>query len=171
MTGSSAMTRRTSSRRTVWVSSNPAPAVANVPVNRPLISAEMAANRVASRRWAPPKSVAASTMPAQTMPMQISLARSTASRKACPFETADGAELVARDNRGGVTGQCRGIGREVAQECGDECACGAPQRQGHEKGGPRSCGKHAVITTIATAPTTVPIRRYQPLRNDAPRCG
>src|SRR5438128_12186654 len=36
---------------------------------------------------------------------------------------------------------------------------------------PRSCGKHAVSTTIATAPTTVPIMRNQPLRNEAPRRG
>jgi hypothetical protein len=39
------------------------------------------------------------------------------------------------------------------------------------RNGARSCGKHAVSTTIATAPITVPIRRYQTLRSDAPRCG
>src|SRR6516164_6079515 len=33
----------------------------------------------------------------------------------------------------------------------------------------RSCGKQAVRMTIATAPTTVPIMRYQPLRSDAPK--
>jgi hypothetical protein len=35
----------------------------------------------------------------------------------------------------------------------------------------RSCGKHPVSTTIATAPTTVPIMRNHPLRSEAPRCG
>jgi hypothetical protein len=63
------------------VSGRSGPASDKVPVNRPV----MAANRAASRRRAPPRSVPASTMPAQTMPMQISLARVTASRKACPF--------------------------------------------------------------------------------------
>jgi hypothetical protein len=44
-----------------------------------------APNTVASRRRAPPKSVAASTTPAQTIPMQISLARVTASINASPL--------------------------------------------------------------------------------------
>jgi hypothetical protein len=57
------MTRRTSSRRTVWVPSNSAPAVTSVPLKRALISAETAAIRVASRRWAPPKSVRARPQP------------------------------------------------------------------------------------------------------------
>src|ERR1700751_5416647 len=35
----------------------------------------------------------------------------------------------------------------------------------------RSCGKTAARATIQTAPTTVPIKRYQPLRSEAPRCG
>src|SRR3954463_8692234 len=34
----------------------------------------------------------------------------------------------------------------------------------------RSCGKHAVSTTISVAPTTVPIIRNQPLRSEAPSC-
>lgn len=61
-----------------------------------------------------------------------------------PVEAADGAELVAGDNRGGVPGQCRGIGREVAQKRCDERACGAPQRQAHQKGGAvlREAGGH-----------------------------
>ena len=35
----------------------------------------------------------------------------------------------------------------------------------------RSCGKHAVSTTIIVAPITVPIIRNQPLRSEAPSCG
>src|SRR5262245_25278162 len=35
----------------------------------------------------------------------------------------------------------------------------------------RSCGKHAVSTTIMMAPITVPIIRNQPLRREAPSCG
>src|SRR6478609_11539087 len=34
----------------------------------------------------------------------------------------------------------------------------------------RSCGKHAVSTTIIVAPVTVPIIRNQPLRSEAPSC-
>ena len=61
------------------------PVTANVPANRPAISDEMAANSAASRRRAPPKSVRPRTTPAETIPMQISLARVTARKKACPF--------------------------------------------------------------------------------------
>ena len=82
MIGSSAMTRRASSRRTRWVSSKSASAITNVRVNRPEISDEMPEKSVASRRRAPPKSVAARMTPAETMPMQISLARVIASMKA-----------------------------------------------------------------------------------------
>src|SRR3954447_23892362 len=34
----------------------------------------------------------------------------------------------------------------------------------------RSCGKHAVSTTIIVAPARVPIIRNQPLRSEAPSC-
>ncbi len=91
--------------------------------------------------------------------------------KACPFEAADGAELVARDDRGGIAGQRRRIGREIAQQSGDERACGAPQRQAHEKGARDPAESTRSCTTIATAPITVPIIRNQPLRSEAPRCG
>jgi hypothetical protein len=35
----------------------------------------------------------------------------------------------------------------------------------------RFCGKQAASTTMAIPPTIVPITRYQPLRNEAPRWG
>jgi hypothetical protein len=87
-----------------------------------------------------------------------------------PVQTPGRTELVARDDRGGVAGERCGIGRVVAQERRNERARCAPQCQTDEKGG-AVLGKHAVSTTIATAPTTVPIMRNQPLRNEAPRFG
>jgi hypothetical protein len=51
-----------------------------------------------------------------------------------PVQTPGRAELVARDDRSGVTGERCGICRVVAQERGDERARGAPQCQAHEKG-------------------------------------
>ena len=80
------------------------------------------------------------------------------------------AERVGGDDRGRIAGERRRVGREVAQHRGDESAGGAPQRQSPRKA-IRSCGKHAVSTTIMTAPTTVPIMRNQPLRSEAPSCG
>ena len=129
----------------------------------------MAANKSASRRRAPPKSVPARTTPAQTMPMQISLARVMAT-ECLPVRTAGRTELVARDNRGRVAGQCRGIGREVSQKRGDESASGPPQRQPDEK-------RRAILRKARgqhddrDGADTVPIMRYQPLRSEAPRCG
>jgi hypothetical protein len=76
----------------------------------PAISAEMAANSVASRRLALPKSVARSTTPADTMPMQISVQRMTASIKTSPFAPPGCPELAARDDRRRDPGKLRGKG-------------------------------------------------------------
>ena len=144
MTGSSAMTRRTSSRRIVWV-------FLEFGSGGGQCAGEPAANlgRNGREQRGEP-----APCPAQIRHGENDAGADDADadfagtvdreHEGLPVETADGAELVARDDRGGVTGQCRGIGREVAQECGDECACGAPQRQGHEKGGAilRKAGGH-----------------------------
>ena len=66
------------------------------------------------------------------------------------------AEYAACDDRCGEAGQRRREGREVAQHRRHETACGAPHRESHEKT-KRSCGKHPVSVTIATAPIVVPI--------------
>lgn len=47
----------------------------------------------------------------------------------------------------------------------------APQNARPARKATRFYGKHAVSTTIATAPTTVPTMRNQPLRKEAPSCG
>ena len=47
----------------------------------------------------------------------------------------------------------------------------APHRARSPRKAIRSCGKHAVSTTIIVAPITVPIIRNQPLRSEAPSCG
>jgi hypothetical protein len=75
------MTRRTNSRRSVCVSVSCGPVSANVRENPAAISVAILATDAASRRWAPPKSVAARMTPALAIPMQISLARQTASMK------------------------------------------------------------------------------------------
>jgi hypothetical protein len=99
MTGSSAMTWRTRSRRTGRVSASAGPVSGKVAARRPTMSADSAANCAASRRRAPPKSVAASTAPAQTMPMPISLARLTASRNTSglvpPVAPSSSAAMIA----------------------------------------------------------------------------
>ena len=66
MTGSSAMTRCTSSRRTGCVSGSSGPARANIPVNRPVISTDRAANNAARWRWALGHSTHADRMAAQS---------------------------------------------------------------------------------------------------------
>src|SRR5207248_766897 len=56
------------------------------------------------------------------------LARAIDGEHEClPVEAACLAELVAGDDRGRIAGQSCGIGRKIAQERGDERACGAPQ--------------------------------------------
>ena len=147
------------------------PANANVPVNRPVISAARAANNVASRRRAPPKSVPARTTPAQTMPMQISLTRVTASMKACPFGPPVAPSWSLAMIAAVTAGQCRAHRPAKLRSNVARRAHPAPHSARPTRNGARSCGKKAVSTTIATPPTMVPIRRNHPLRSEAPRCG
>jgi hypothetical protein len=42
-------------------------------------------------------------------------------------------ELIARNDRSRVAGECRRVGREVTQQCGHERASGTPKRQAKEK--------------------------------------
>jgi hypothetical protein len=50
------------------------------------------------------------------MPMQISLARHGKDENVA-VRASDRAEFVARDDRGGETGQRRRVARKVAQQC------------------------------------------------------
>ena len=133
MTGSSAMTRRTSSRRTGWVSSKSAPARANVRVNRPVISAEMAA-----KKRGQPAPGAAEIGSGEDDAGADDADADLAGAGDCEHEgaavrAAGRAKLVARDDRGRIAGQCRRIGREIVQKRRDESAAGAPQRQADQK--------------------------------------
>ena len=72
-------------------------------------------------------------MPAQTMPMPDLAGAGDAEHEGVAVRAAGRAELIAGDDRRRVAGQRRRIGREVAQQRGDEGAGGAPQRQADEK--------------------------------------
>ena len=86
------------------------------------------------------------------------------------IHAAGRAELIAGDDRGRLTGQRRRVGREIAQQRGDKCASCAPKRESLKERG-AILGNHAVNSTIAKAPTKVPIMRNHPFRSDVPRCG
>ena len=133
ITGSSAMTRRTNSRRTGCVSENRRGAGQRDRGNERRCLSAKSANSVASRRGAAPKSVPASTMPAHTMPIQISLTRVIGEHEDLAIRAAGRAELIAGDDRRGEARQRRRVGSEVAQQRGNQRAGRAPQRQTEEK--------------------------------------
>ena len=119
MTGSSAMTRRASSRRTGWVSSKSAPAIANVPVNRPEISDEMAA-----KKRSQPASGAAEIGSGEDDAGRNDADADFAGAGDCEHEgaalrPAGRAELVAGDYRDRIAGQCGRVGSKIFQKCGD----------------------------------------------------
>ena len=170
ITGSSAMTRRRNSCRIGCVSGSSGPASAKVPTNRRMTSIDISAIRAASRRLALPKSVPASTTPAETMPTQISVQRITASTKASPFAPPTAPSSLLAMIAAVIPASCATTAKELRSIVATK-AQPAPHNARPTRKATRFCGKHAVSTTIATAPTTVPIMRNQPLRSEAPRCG
>ena len=135
-----------------------------------MISVAMDAIRVASRRFALPKSVPARTMPAQTMPMQISVQRVTANVKASPFTPPVAPSWLPAIIAAVTPASCAARARKLRSIVATR-AHAAPHKARPARKAMRSCGKQAVSTTMAIPPTIVPIMRYQPLRNEAPRWG
>jgi len=135
-----------------------------------MISIAMDAIRVANRRFALPRSVTARTTPAQTMPMQISVQRITANVKASPFTPPVAPSSLPAIIAAVTPAICAARAKKLRSIVAIR-AQAAPHNARPARKAMRSCGKQAVSITMAIPPTIVPIMRYQPLRNGAPRWG
>ena len=133
MTGSSAMTRRTSSRRTVWVSSKSGSGGGQC-AGKPAADLGRNGGEQGGQPAPGAAQIGSGEHDAGADDADADLAGAgDGEHEGLTVQAPDGAELVARDDRRRVAGERRRIGGEVAQQRGDERARGAPQRQAHEE--------------------------------------
>ena len=133
MAGSSAITRRTSSRRTASISGLRGPVANNESANPRAISAEMA-REFLSQPTPRAAQIGSDEHDAGGKDANADLAGADDREHEClAVRAPDGAEFVARDDRRGDPGERRGIGGEVSQQRGHKRARRAPESQTEEK--------------------------------------
>jgi hypothetical protein len=126
------------------------------------------AQRVGAARW---RFSSADAGAGLVLPHWLRLRESiTASIKASPFAPPTVPSSLPAMIAAVIPASCAETAKEVLSIVATK-AHPAPQNARPARKATRFYGKDAVRTTIATAPTTVPTMRNQPLRKEAPSCG